>query len=89
MGELEMTVPGAVVGLTLTTSGKLDVVPLVKLPPFPVKVHVTVPAEPTGGVIQVQFAGVARDTKVAPVGMTSVKVTPVAVAGPLFVTVWV
>ena len=91
LGKLEINVPGGAVGETLMTSVKFEMVPLAKLPLFPVYVHEIVPFVPTAGVMQVQLAGVMSDTKVVvnvgPVGSTSVKATPVAVAGPLFVTV--
>jgi hypothetical protein len=81
---LEMTVPGAVPVLTLTTSGKLAPAPEAT-EGF---VQLTVPAAPTAGVVQVQPAGTgAKDTKVVFVGMTSVNEAPVATAGPLLVTV--
>ena len=47
--------------------------------------QVTVPVPPTGGVLQ--LPGLDIETNVVPVGITSVKVTPVSVLGPLFVTV--
>lgn len=52
-------------------------------------VHVIVPVPPTAGVMQVHPAGGEIDWKVVLVGVASVNVAPVAVAGPLFVTVCV
>jgi hypothetical protein len=49
----------------------------------------TVPVAPTAGVEQVHAAGLTRETKVVFVGIASVNVTVVAVAGPLFVSDWV
>ena len=52
-------------------------------------VHVIVPVAPTAGVVQVHPAGAETDWNVVFVGVASVKVAPVAVAGPLLVTVCV
>jgi hypothetical protein len=43
----------------------------------------TVPVPPGGGVLQ--LPGLVSETNVVPAGMTSVKMTPVSVLGPLFV----
>jgi hypothetical protein len=45
----------------------------------------TVPVPPTAGVVQVQPLGVETERKVVLAGTASVRVTPIAVAGPLFV----
>src|SRR5882762_6554138 len=81
-GEFVITVPGVVVVATCTTRGKLAVAPEASEP----IVQVIVPALPTAGVVQLQPAGVGMDTNVVPVGITSVNVRVVAVAGPLLVT---
>ena len=53
-------------------------------------VHVIVPVPPTAGLVpQVHPAGGVIDWNVVFGGVTCVKVAPVAVAGPLFVTVCV
>ena len=52
-------------------------------------VQVIVPAVPTGGVVQVHPAGARTESKVVFEGVASEKLTPVAAAGPLFVTVCV
>ena len=48
--------------------------------------QVTVPVAPTAGVVQLHEPGLARETKVVLVGIASVKMTVVAVDGPLFVS---
>ena len=50
-----------------TTSGKVAEAPAASGP-----VQVTVSGTPTGGIVQLKPAGVARETKVEPVGITSV-----------------
>src|ERR1700730_12638845 len=83
IGVFEMTVPGGVPIVTLTTSGKFAVAPTAT-DGF---VHVTVPAAPTAGVTQPHPAGGTNETKVVFAGSVSVNVAPVATAGPLFVAV--
>lgn len=51
-------------------------------------VHVTLPVAPTAGVVHDQPTGAEMEAKVVFVGTASRKLTPVAAAGPLFVTVW-
>ena len=46
--------------------------------------QMTAPVPPTGGVLQ--LPGLVSDTNVVPAGITSVKVTPASVLGPLFET---
>ena len=50
-------------------------------------VHVTVPAEPTGGVVHDQPAAGASDTKVGPAGSVSASETAAALLGPALVAV--
>lgn len=52
-------------------------------------VQVIVPVAPTAGVVQVHPGADVMDWNVVFVGVASVKVAPDAVAGPLFVIVWV
>jgi hypothetical protein len=52
-------------------------------------VHVTVPPEPTAGVVQLQPAGEVTETKLVPAGNTSVRVNVEAVLGPALLTVMV
>jgi hypothetical protein len=52
-------------------------------------VQFTVPVLPTAGAVQLQPAGASTDWNVVFVGVASVKLTPDAVAGPLFVIVCV
>jgi len=86
VGTFVMVVPGGVVGFTLTTSGKLTVPFTAMLcPPFSVQVNVPVPPTGIAGV-QVQPAGVGKDTSVVFAGMASVKVAFVEATGPLFTT---
>ena len=49
--------------------------------------HVTVPAEPTAGVVQLQPAGEVSETKVVLAGNASVSVTVEAELGPALMTV--
>ena len=82
-----MNVPEGVLALTCNTRVKLAVAFKAKLLP---SVHVIVPVAPTAGnVPQVQPAGGAIDWKFVLGGVVCVKVTEVATAGPLFVTVCV
>ena len=48
--------------------------------------HETVPAAPTAGVVQIQPAGDASDTKVVPAGRVSARVTDAALLGPMLLT---
>jgi hypothetical protein len=77
----EITVPVAVPASTFATN--------VNAPDTPdaseAIVQVIVPVAPTAGVLQLQVPGFANETKVVFVGIASVKLTVVAVDGPLFV----
>jgi hypothetical protein len=81
MSVLEITVPVAVPASTLATK--------VNAPETPdaseAIVQVTVPVAPTAGVVQLHVPGLVSETKVVLVGIASVKLTVVAVDGPLFV----
>lgn len=77
--------PEVVPAFTLTTSGKLTDEPEVIVWPV-LRVHVKVPVPPTAMVLQVQLAGGVKDTRVVLVGIVSVNVALVSVAGPLLVT---
>jgi len=68
--------------LTLTTRLIFSEVPLAIVP----TVQVTLPVPPTGGAVQLPVFGVTL-TKVVPVGVASVTLTPRAVSGPLFLAV--
>ena len=81
-------VPDGVPELTCNTSVKVPVFaePTARL----AMVQVMVPVPPTAGFVpQVQPAGTVIDWKVVFGGVTCVKLTAVAAAGPLLVTVWV
>jgi hypothetical protein len=79
-----MLVPEGVPEPTWSTSVKFAVVPEVRL----ASVHVIVPVPPTGGSVpQVHAPGAVIDTNVVFGGVTWVKLTPVAVAIPRFLTV--
>jgi len=83
----EMTVPGAVAGLTFTTIGKLTVVPEgtaapEQLAPVPGQQEI-VPVPPTGGsAVQIHPVGMVKETSVVFGGTEPVNVTPLALAGP-------
>lgn len=80
-----MFVPEAVPEFTWSTTVKAPV-------PFTARlgsVHVIVPAAPTAGVVQDQPPGMTMDWKLVLGGVVCVKLTDVAAAGPLFVTLWV
>src|SRR5437773_602853 len=79
----EIVVPSAVSGLTWTTSVNAAVAPLAS----DGVVHVTVPVEPTGGVVQDHPAGVGIDWNVVCEGNGSFMVTLVATFGPALLTV--
>jgi hypothetical protein len=81
-----MEVPIATVEGTFNTTTMSAAVPEAKLAE---SLQVIVPVPPTAGVVQVHPAGASTDWNVVLAGVTSVKVTPVAAAGPLFVTVCV
>src|SRR5580765_640066 len=84
VGVSEITVPGAVVALTLRTNGKLLDAPDASV----VAVQAMAPAPPTAGTVgQTQPAGGVNETNVAVTGIVSLKVSVVAAAGPLFLTV--
>jgi hypothetical protein len=94
LAVFEIAVPGAVVAVTSTASGKRTVVPEVTAAPehtpaLPGQQEIF-PVPPTPGMVgHVQPAGTPSETNVVFVGTVSVKVTFVAEAGPLFVTVCV
>lgn len=80
--EFVILVPGLVAGATVTTREKVEMV-FAATVGF---VHVSTP--PTGGG-QIHPAGTVSETNVVLAGSVSVSLTPVAEAGPLFVTVTV
>src|SRR5436305_1152654 len=61
---LEIVVPSGVLGLTWTTMVNVAVAPLAR----DAVVQLTVPVEPTAGVVQVQPAGCVSDWKVVSAG---------------------
>src|SRR3954468_22525297 len=65
---------------TCTTSVKVRLAPLARL----AAVHLTVPPEPTAGVVHEKPDGASTDTNVVPDGRSSVSATSVASEGPLF-----
>src|SRR5271155_1409323 len=67
VGVLVIFVPGASELVAWTTSGKVAEAPEASGP-----VQVTVRGVPTGGIVQLKPEGVARETKVEPVGIASV-----------------
>lgn len=87
LAVLEIALPGVSPRLALTTSGKLTGV----LMASELMVQVIVPPElPTvGRVPQLHPVGTVNETKVVPVGITSVNVAVPEAAGPLLITVWV
>src|SRR5438445_445134 len=68
---LEIVVPSGVLGLTWTTMVNVAVAPLAR----DAVVQLTVPVEPTAGVVQVQPAGCVSDWKVVSAGRGSFIVT--------------
>jgi hypothetical protein len=76
-----MTAPIGVPTWTPTTSVKPETVTPARL----ALLAVTVPLPPAAGVVTVQPAGAANETKVVPVGRTSVRVTCEAASGPALV----
>jgi hypothetical protein len=84
--EVAVIVPIATVEGTFSTTTMSAEVPAAR---FAVSLHVTVPVAPTAGVVQVHPAGASTDWNVVFTGVASVNATPVAAAGPLFVTVCV
>jgi len=84
--DVAVIVPMATVEGTFTTTTMSDEDPE---PRLELSVQLTVPVAPTAGVVQVQPTGASTDWKVVFVGIGSVNPTPVAAAGPLFVTVCV
>src|ERR1700722_4966599 len=52
-------------------------------------VQFTLPVAPTAGAVQLHPAGARTDSNVVLAGVPSVKLRPVAAAGPLLVIVWV
>jgi hypothetical protein len=81
-----MIVPAAVPAFTCTVSVKVAVPVLASAVVF---VQVTVPVAPTAGVAHVQPVTAGKAWKVVFAGIASVKVTVVALAGPLLVSTWV
>jgi hypothetical protein len=79
--ELAVMVPAAMLVGTLTTTMMSASAAIAK---FAV-VQFTPPALPTAGVVQLQPAGAETDANVVVPGVASVKLRPVAAAGPLFV----
>src|SRR5579863_1129200 len=77
--------PGVFAGTLTTMTISADV----PEPRLAVSLHTTFPVAPTAGVVQVHPAGASTDSKVVGPGVASVRLTPVAGAGPLFVMVWV
>src|SRR5436309_2164144 len=75
---LEIVVPSGVLGLTWTTMVNVAVAPLAR----DAVVQLTVPVEPTAGVVQVQPAGCVSDWKVVCGGRGSLMVTLTAAFGP-------
>jgi hypothetical protein len=79
-----MLVPEGVPEFTCSTTVKLAFDPDPKLAP---SLHVIVPVPPTEGLVgQVHPVGIVMDWNVVFGGVVSVKLAPVAAAGPLFVT---
>src|SRR6266542_3805161 len=70
-----MVVPDAVVGSTVTTKTKFDVVVLALMKTPELVVQVTAPVPPTAGVVQVQPDGGVMETNVVLVGTDCEKVT--------------
>ena len=82
----EMIVPAGVVTIAVNCTGKLADAPEARL----AMVQVIVPVPPTAGTVpHVHPAGGVMDWKFVFGGVLWVKLTPVAAAGPLFVTLWV
>lgn len=84
--DVAVTLPLTVVVGTFTTTTMFAEAPDARLDP---SVQLIVPVEPTAGVVHVHPAGGSTDSKVVGPGVASLKLTPVAAAGPLFVTVCV
>jgi hypothetical protein len=82
--EVAVMVVAATVEVTFTTTIMFATAPEARLAG---PVQVTLPVAPTAGVVQDQPTGMEIEAKVVLVGTASTKVTPVAAAGPLFVTV--
>ena len=82
MSVSEIIVPVAVPAFTLATSENAPVPPDAS----EAMVQEMLPVAPTAGVVQVHVPGFVRETKVVLVGTASVKLTVVAVDGPLFVS---
>src|SRR5207245_6333828 len=78
----EILVPPGVLGLTWPTMVNVVVAPLAR----DAVVQLTVPVEPTAGVVQVQPAGCVSDWKVVSAGRGSFIVTLAAAFGPPLVT---
>jgi hypothetical protein len=76
------TVPTALES-TATTSPNVALPPARKLPD---RIHLTVPAPPTAGVVMVQPAGAVADTNLVPAGIALVSVSEMDDSGPLLLT---
>src|SRR5271169_5929032 len=83
--EVAVIVGATTVDGTFTTTTMSAVAPTASVG----SVQVTFPVLPTAGVVQVQPAGASTDRNVVLGGVASVKLTPAAEPGPLFVTVCV
>jgi hypothetical protein len=81
--EVRVVVVAVTLGATLTTTTILAASPTANEG----SVHVTVPATPTAGVVQVQPTGAITEAYVVFAGVASVKVAVVAAAGPSLVMV--
>ena len=84
LAVLEITVPAVAVGFTVTFSTRTELSSGSKVG---IRSHITVPAAPTAGVVQVQFAGAVIEAKLVPAGSTSVNVGRNPVLGPALLVV--
>lgn len=84
--EVAVISPAAVAAGTLTTTTIFAEVAEARLAE---SVQLIIPVPPTAGVVQFHPAGARTDSNVVLVGVASVKLAPVAAAGPLFVIVCV
>src|SRR5579864_4814410 len=82
--EFAVSGPPAILAGTLTTMTISAALPEARPEE---SVQTTFPLDPTAGVVQVQPAGARTDSNVVGPGVASVKLTPFATAGPLFVMV--
>jgi hypothetical protein len=84
--DVAVTSPAAAAADTSTTTTIFAEVPDAR---FAESVQLIVPVPPTAGVVQLHPAGARTESNVVFVGVASVKLTPVAAAGPLLVIVCV